>query len=297
MGAQLMKGKVWGDYAHKVRFPVFVEPKIDEIRVHVKIENEGSMFLSYAGKPLANMQFFAYAFTRLAYETGQKEFDCGILVNGNFNDSYRWVRSTRGVPDDLVDAEVEFSLYDLPGLPYTYKLRRPIIQRFAYQLDGYLRKDYPTAMASAPNAVLCAGAREVEEQFLYYRSRGLEGAMVKNPEHVYQRGKRTADWLKLKPENDADGVVIEIIEAVCGKDQPELGLREGDKLGRAGSVRLRMEDGSEACAHGIPHDLGRDMWVRPEKYISQWAEMKYMERDRQGGYRHPTFHRLREGKE
>ena len=121
--------------------------------------------------------------------------------------------------------------------------------------------------------------------------------MVKSLDHVYERGARIYGWLKYKPEEDADGVITELHEAICGKDQPHLGLRKGDRLGRIGSVTVRMADGSTASPHGIAFPLGRDMFDHPEKYIGQWCEFKYMEIDRQGGYRHPTFHRLREANE
>jgi hypothetical protein len=38
------------------------------------------------------------------------------------------------------------------------------------------------------------------------------------------------------------------------------------------------------------------MYANPEQYIGQWCEFKFMERDRAGGYRHPSLVRLREAK-
>lgn len=301
---QLMKGNVWHERRDAkdrkgnpiVTYPVMVEDKHDEIRCHVLVDltnphDQRIKFLSYSGKPLANMDRFCKLFSDLAKGTGYTEFDMGFECNGNFNDSYRWVRSTNGIPDDLKDATFKFYVFGLPG--YAFDLLSNQLARRT-EVANYA-KDWCSVPVLVPHCIVCENQFEVDLAFHAARHRGLEGVMVKQPDALYER-KRTDGWLKMKPEDDADGTITALHEAVCGTDQPELGLKVGDKLGRIGSVTIRMADGSEASPHGIPHELGRDMREHPEKYIGQWAEMKYMERDRQGGYRHPTFHRLREAK-
>lgn len=278
---ELMKGKVWHERKHKVTYPVYIEPKYDEIRCHV-IVRDSVEFLSYSGKPLANMQDFAEGFRDLSHLSGWREFDCGFLVNSNFNDSYRWVRSTRGLPDDLKGARTEFLLFDLPESEAQY------VRRLGQRLDVYyVSNEVPDIYIDVPMHTLCHDEAAVDAVYKSYRERGLEGGMVKTSDHLYQRGKRIDGWLKMKPENDADGVIRSLDEAISEDGQP---------LGRIGSITIVCEDGSTARPHGIAHDLGRRMFENPEEFIGQWAEFKYMERDRQGGYRHPTFNRLREAK-
>ena len=302
---QLMKGNVWHERCDArdrkgnpiVTYPVMVEDKHDEIRCHVLVDltnphDQRVKFLSYAGKPLANMDRFCKLFSDLAKGTGYTEFDMGFECNGNFNDSYRWVRSTKGVPEDLKDATFKFFMFGLSEQAGHDNLASQLARRNAVAKYATDWVSYPVLV---PDICWCDNQCEVDLAFHAARRRGLEGVMVKQAYALYER-KRTDGWLKMKPEDDADGVIIGLHEAVCGTDQPELSLKVGDKLGRIGSVTIRMADGSEASPHGIPHELGRDMLEHPEKYIGQWAEMKYMERDRQGGYRHPTFHRLREAK-
>lgn len=288
----LMKGHTWRDHSHKMTYPCVAEVKYDEIRCHVIVTPDEVKFLSYAGKPLANMvPYWDTLFRALSEVTGYSEFDLGFEVNGNFNDSYRWVRSTKGLPEDLRNAPTKFILFDLPEIEDAYALREFHMDRvveYAHHLHLYTMH--------RPLARTCLNKQEVDEFYVEMREAGYEGLMVKSMEHTYQRGKRIYGWLKMKPENDADGQIVGFEEAVCGKDQPEKGLKAGDLLGRIGSVLVHCEDGSQAAPHGIPHALGRDMYLHPEKYVGQWCEFKFMERDRQGGYRHPTFHRLREDK-
>ena len=304
--AELMKGHLWKDRRDAkdrkgnpiVTYPVYVEDKHDEIRCHVQVLHDelgypdGALFMSYAGKPLANMERFVDVFLTLSRGTGYKEFDLGFEVNGNFNDSYRWVRSTKGIPADLKDAKFKFLVFGLPEFSGKDTLRQQLSRRkdvVEYAADWVSVPFYMPRICSALDAA------EVEYEFNHARERGLEGIMVKQPEHLYER-KRTDGWLKMKPEDEADGVIVELIEATATVADPERGIAVGDPLGRIGSVRVRMEDGSEACPHGIAHDLGRAMYKNPLQYYGEWCEFKFMARDRQGGYRHPTFFRLREAK-
>lgn len=297
--ASLMKGNVWHERKDAkdrkgnpiVTYPVYVEDKHDEIRCHVRVFPPNVEYLSYAGKPLANMQRFDEIFITLKRGTGHQEFDMGFECNGNFNDSYRWVRSTKGVPEDLKDATFKFFVFGLPGNAgdtlAKQSQRRVEVAQYA--------KDWVSVPVLVPYSVKCRDALEVDTAFTMARLAGLEGVMVKQPNALYER-KRTDGWLKMKPEAEADGVIVELIEATATVADPERGIAVGDPLGRIGSVRVRMEDGSEACPHGIAHELGRDMQNNPGNYLGQWCEFKFMERDRQGGYRHPTFHRVREAK-
>jgi len=290
--AQLMKGHTWKARRSKMTYPAWVEIKHDEIRCHVQItlgDEPSVSYLSYAGKPLFNLGLFDQCWIELARTTGHLEFDTGFEANGTYNDSYRWVRSKNGLPDDLLKAPAHFLLFDIPNSSQPFEQRMTIRHSLACCAAS---TNNPTAFDERLWLFQPAGSwaheeESVEKMFTVARERGFEGLMVKSLGHLYERGKRTSGWLKVKPEDDADGVIVELIRAVS---------IEGVPLNRVGSVRIRMEDGSEACPHGLEHALGEDMWYNPEKYMGQWAEFRYMERDRQGGYRHPVWHRLREEK-
>lgn len=305
MAASLMKGNCWHERCDAkkrngdpvVTYPVYVEDKHDEIRCHVLVLHDerghpdGILFLSYAGKPLSNMERFEQAFLTLSRGTGYKEFDMGFECNGNFNDSYRWVRSTKGVPADLKDATFKFFVFGLPEHPCA------MYRQMQYRLEvAAYAKDWVLVPVLVPFFQTANSPAEVGGMFLNARARGREGVMVKQPHALYER-MRTDGWLKMKPEAEADGVITELLEAHATIDDPERGVRAGDALGRIGSVRVRMPDGSEACPHGIAHDLGVEMKRNPHAFLGEWCEFNYMERDRQGGYRHPTFKRLREAKQ
>lgn len=293
----LMKGKVYEEHKHKLVYPVIAEVKYDEIRLHVRYTKSfGVEFLSYAGKPLHNLEHWASGFKAFFEKSKLTGLDMGLLVNENFNDSYRWARSSRGVPKEKYDkatdtlhpalyhSMVQFYLFDIPESDLPYRDRRKLRQMYAHDLSDFLLMD-----VKEPEGWLVYSEDKLDALFVEVRERGLEGLMVKTPGHVYVAGcgARIDGWLKMKPSDPADGYIVKINRATS---------IEGVPLDRAGSIDVYLEDGSVASPAGIPHELGRDMLAHPEKYIGRWVEFSYMERDRQGGYRHPSFTRFREAK-
>lgn len=308
--AQLMKGETFKDALKLVRgqprfeYPLIVEEKADEIRCRVRWSREvpgGKVtFESYAGKPLHNLEHFEpmfWAYFRAVHPMPDNlhhctEFDVGVLVNGNFNDSYRYTRSSSGLPKEKFDKKtqttapalfpemVQFIIFDLP------ENQKPFIDRMIdidFAADG-LRHYGLNCIRPARSH--CTDEAQVWEAYARYRTLGKEGAMGKTLHHTYQR-RRTFDWMKIKPSEDHDGQITGFNEAVSESGQP---------LGRVGSINVTCADGSTAAPSGIPHALGKELWENQSRYVGQWIEFYCMERDRQGGYRHPIYHRFREDK-
>lgn len=306
----LMKGETWTDAQKLVRgkprfeYPLIVEVKADEIRCRVQFHKEthgegGAVvefvtYESYAGKPLHNLHYFDAPL--MAYFKAMwpvvTELDCGIEVNGNFNDSYRWTQSSTGIPQEKFDKKtgktspaldtsmVKFILFDLPAN------KKPFIDRrfdIDFAADG-LR--HHGLNCTRPIRWLCHTEAAVITQYEHYRGMGYEGAMGKTLDHLYER-KRTFGWMKIKPKETLDGVITGINRAHA---------LDGTPHDRAGSVSVRFEDGSTADCSGIGHALAADMWENQSAYVGQWAECERMEEDRAGGSRHPIFKRIREAK-
>ena len=297
---KLMKGETWQDACKLVRgqprfqYPVMVEAKADEIRCQVvrwlgcsKME-----YLSYAGRPLHNMTAFTERLREGLANMGLRELDIGILVNGNFNDSYRWVRSATGVPAEKYDKKtqrtapaldasmVQIIVFDAPELTHPFGDRMLILDDVAAALRQL------GLNATRPDRTLAHTEAEVLTCYEMYRQLGYEGAMAKTLDHVYAR-RRTFDWMKIKPKETFDGRITGFNEAVSEAGVPH---------GRVGSINVECADGSTASPAGIPHDLGRALWEDQARYVGQWIEFSCMEIDRKGGYRHPQYERFREDK-
>ena len=292
-----MKGKHWSErstFRRKLQYPVFVEPKADEIRVHVSVDMvaDAVTYRSYAGKPLYNLEFANDSFLQAARFVRVNEFDCGFSCNNNFDDSRSFVRSSKNFPDRLVSSHRVFYVYDLPTSPLLYMQRRCLIDN----LVGWCECSGIEHLVQLP-AYRAGSEADVLQFYTEFRELGYEGAMVKVMDHLYQIGKRSQDWLKMKPEDTADGKIVGFVEARATVPIPSRGVKVGDQLGRVGSVIVQLEDGTEARPHGIAHELGAEMLANPSKYLGEWCEFAFMERDTQGGYRHPVFRRIRDPKD
>lgn len=280
----LMKGHVFAKRKHKLTYPCSMEVKVDEIRLDVRREpQDGVSLRSYADKPLHNLGLWGARLATFMAAHRVNRLDMGVLVNKNFADTYRYVRSSKGTPGELHDAYVEFILFDVPDyteLPYIDRIQQR--RRLCNLLNDY---QVPTCV---PRRRVAMGEQDVHDYYAQVRSEGFEGLMVKSHDHHYQPGKRIDGWLKVKSEADADAFVTGVTEAVS---------EDGARLARVGSIQGRDEHGQKVSIPGIDHDTARSWWEDPTQIIGKWVEFQYMERDRQDGYRHPRFNRIREDKQ
>jgi bifunctional non-homologous end joining protein LigD len=141
---------------------------------------------------------------------------------------------------------------------------------------------------------------------------GLEGVMAKLAESVYESGKRSRDWLKIKSMRTDEFVIGGYSAAEKGRKDTFSSLLLGQfdakgKLIFSGHVGTGFDEQSLAELKkrldklkttrnpfaGEPPLNAPTTWVRPELV----AEIKYSERTQDGRLRIPVFLRLREDKE
>jgi len=147
-----------------------------------------------------------------------------------------------------------------------------------------------------------------EEFFRAVRARGLEGMMAKRADAPY-RGGRSRAWLKVRAERSDDFAVVGFTDpaghrtgfgalhlascrdgAYAYAGSVGTGFSEDD----LGSIRERLEAlrrRTPAAAGPVPKGRG-NRWVEPVLV----AEVRYLERTREGLLRHPVFVRLRDDK-
>jgi bifunctional non-homologous end joining protein LigD len=139
--------------------------------------------------------------------------------------------------------------------------------------------------------------------------KGYEGVIAKAPGSIYQPGKRTDKWLKVKNVTMQEAII-------CGYTLPQntrqyfgsliLGLYENKKLRYIGNVGTGFTEVSLSELHekmerirtnvnpfDPPQKLvgakGKPVWIRPELVCN----IKYMEWTSDGHLRHPVFMGLR----
>jgi len=151
-----------------------------------------------------------------------------------------------------------------------------------------------------------------KEGVLFYnvvREKGLEGIIAKQAQSLYDAGRRSRQWLKVKTRLTQEGVIAGFTEPGGGRKHfgaLVLGLFDGDELMYIGHVgggfsERDLKDIHEQLAPLIqkecpfkvtPETNARVTWVRPELVcevgLSGWTEDDVM--------RQPVFLRLREDK-
>jgi len=136
---------------------------------------------------------------------------------------------------------------------------------------------------------------------------GLEGVVGKHKASVYEAGKRSASWLKVKATQSAEFVVGGYTR---GKGSREslgallLGYWEGGKLRYASHVGSGFDDATLAQAKKRLEPLRRDTWPFAEKpelpNPTTWvepkvvAEVKFQNWTDEGSLRAPVFLRFRD---
>lgn len=280
---------------------VYVQPKRDEIRcvvtIHEDLDGAWVEYTSAQGKPLYNLSQFDGMWLALAKQQGVTVFDTGISVNENFDITRRVVRSST-VAYDLTGGTIihlwdkkptkknpagvmfyggtlnaKFWLYDLPECSKAFEDRHTTMVWMASGLPHI----------GVPETYLRRTVDSVESKYGHCIDAGLEGVMIKRADFQYKYGRST-DWMKMKPEEEKDGIITGFTEG------------QGKFNGLIGSATIDFGDGSSTSVSGMDDATRLDMSRNPDKYIGRVARIPYMQRDSQGGYRHPRWGGLHEDK-
>lgn len=291
-------GKVWADI------------KRDEFRCFAEIlgttPSAGGygLFFTASGKGQhANIPNAVHdLFVDIATEYGIGAIDCGLMVSDSFDLTRRTLKTNRvydltgsthhTILDKVTKAERESGaedvtvhsgplrlrvyLYDLPEHPGTFEERRRILRLLAAQNPEWLAVPEGEWVNSVEQARDC-----IEESI----GAGHEGMMFKRANYEWLP-TRTTDWMKGKLKDERDGEIVGFIPGKVGTEFE----------GLIGSVSIRFVDGSTADASGMSLPVRRDMTENPDRYIGKIAAMTFMQRDTQGGYRHPVYQKLHEDK-
>lgn len=287
---------------------VVLQIKRDEFRcvvdVNWKAKHEPAVtFTSASGKPLYNLDCFSALFIEMSHFYGTNRFDMGVCVNDSFDLTRRTVRASTK-PYDLTGQTSQviagkkksdpayytgplracFWFYDLPEVQSAYITRRGDMGILHLNFPDYTATPETEVIDVLDEGSIDAAVLRVNEVFGMARELGHEGLMVKRYDHQWEPKRCPDSWMKLKPNDEVDGRII-------GKTEGK-----GKFFGLIGSLICEAEDGSQFTISGMT-DAERVAFTQHfDLYLGQWVTATYMERDTQGGYRHPQFNRMHDEK-
>lgn len=117
-------------------------------------------------------------------------------------------------------------------------------------------------------------------------SKGGEGLMLRDPDSLYQQ-KRSKTLLKVKPSDDAEAIITNMIEGK-GKDEGTMGALK---------VHLKTNNSKKfKIGSGFTSKLRKNFWSKKNTFIGDTVTFGHKGLTSKGIPRHPTFIRLRANK-
>lgn len=261
---------------HEIQYPAYVSPKYDGIRATV----QGGKLLTASMKRVPN-QYVRSVLETLAFEG----FDGELVVGKSYGEGV-FQRTSSGIMSRAGEPDFTFIVFDVFAASVRYhqfetrlQWLRSIVEELFAGLPGTERLGIATYQR-------VWDADQLRDIVADYLEEGFEGAMVRPaPERGYYKAGRTtyADnlILKIKPEEDLDGVIVGFEEAMTNTNPAftaENGRTKRSKdsaglvpAGSLGALWLRTtEFGVVRCAPGaLSHDERRRIWQNQADYMGK----------------------------
>lgn len=264
-----MLAKEW-DPKRVKSWPVWVEPKLDGVRVLALVTKNSRqvLFYSRAGKFFTSFDHMKPQVLSIAQQLSKNDtvvFD-GEVVSGEFNKTSGEVRR-KEVP--CLDAV--YHIFDIPSISGTLRERRLQLNLLSLHNATSVRR---TTIISAGNE------QDVDRIYKGFLLSGYEGAVVKDPNSQYER-KRSFAWMKLKESKSIDASIISLFEG------------RGKYVGKLGGITVNHKGKEVNVGTGFTDEQRQSFWDNAKDLIGQTAEVVYQNETPDGSLRHPRFLRLR----
>jgi DNA ligase-1 len=201
-------------HGHKIKYPAYVQPKLDGLRCFVHVDGESVKLVSRTGKEFKSLGHIADAVSELVSVMGKSVGSFildGELYNHEFKEDFQGLVSAikRDKPKDDTHL-VQFHCYDYVAEGRDFEDRVVELQHMDQWLEDCRIQIVPTYSVD--------NLDEVVEQNSAWLEDGYEGSMIRNAKGGYQPNKRSPNLQKYKSFMDAE---FEIVGAVENKGKME----------------------------------------------------------------------------
>jgi DNA ligase-1 len=269
-----MLAKNWQDYMDQVVYPVYVQPKLDGLRL---IANKDGLW-TRNGKEYKSIPHIYEALRPLFKYNPKYVFDGEVYADkfsNDFNKICSLAKKTKPTKEDLLEASkhIEYHIYDFPFWDDNFSLRYQELQKVMGFCDHPLIKLVETKDVFDQKEVVKAYEEFIED--------GYEGAMVR-VDSKYEN-KRTKNLLKYKEFKDGEYEILDVVEGV------------GNRSGGAGAIVCRNKNGKifNSNIKGT-REFCKEMLLKKDDYIGKTATIKYFNLTPDGVPRFPYFMGVRD---
>jgi DNA ligase-1 len=221
-----MLAHTFAKQGHKIKYPCYVQPKLDGIRCIAILKNGKATLWSRTRKPITSCPHIILEIENLFK-------DKTVVLDGElYNHSYKAnfehiVHLVRQEEPDPQHMDVEFHVYDIPN-DQTFEERFKLLFR-----DLNTSKKKYLKMVETLRVLT---EEDVPDLYSRFKNEGFEGAMLRNADGLYVN-KRSYDLIKVKEMQDQEFEIIGIEEGrgklaghvgafICHIDNPTSDIKQ-----------------------------------------------------------------------
>lgn len=270
-----MLAKVWQDYKDEATFPVFVQPKLDGMRL---IANKEGLW-TRNGKEYKSIPHIYEALKPLFNFNPKYIFDGEVYADkfaNDFNKICSLAKKTKPTAEDIAESAVsiEYHIYDFPYWDDIFSKRHAELLKVAKHFKGDRLKLVETLEANS--------YKEIDHHYGNFVELGYEGLMVRM-DAAYEN-KRTKSLLKYKEFKDDEYEILDVVEGI------------GNRSGGAGAIVCKNKDNSTFHSNIKGNrDFCKAMLINKGDYIGKMGTIQFFNLTVDGVPRFPYFLRVREG--
>lgn len=265
----------------KLKYPCYVQPKLDGIRVVIK---DGQV-LSRSLKPIRN-EYVQKLFSGLDGIDGE-------LIVGDPLAPDVFQKTTSGVMSKEGEPDVTLYVFDVwdSELPYEERL-----VTLSERIGNHVH-------CKVVGSVICSNEQSVMDEANRRVTEGYEGVMLRSPEKVYKYGRATKnsqELLKWKPFEDDEFRVVGFVERMHNANEATVNAlgyveRSSSKEGKVpmdtlGALVLQWNENEVfECGTGFTDAQRKEIWDNKEAYLGSLAKIRYQAIGMKDKPRFPSF--------
>ena len=252
---RVMLAANYDDYKHKIKYPVYYQPKLDGIRC---VTSKPGM-ISRNGKPFRSAPHIYKELENFFYIDETFRFDgelyCNKLKN-DFNKIVSLVKRTKPTSEDLIESKkiIQYWIYDFPSSDKKFSERFNELTKLLSTINRTSLVLVPTYRAD--------NEEQLTKAFELFLEDGYEGQIIRI-DAPYEN-KRTKILLKRKEFIDCEFEICDVIEG------------EGNRTGTAGYFILKLDNGNTFRSNiKGPFDYLTELLLNKRQLIGKLATVKF----------------------
>ena len=240
-----MLAEKYKDFAHKIKFPAFVSPKLDGLRCITNTKKKKKESFSRGGKPIDSIGHI---------HTSLVEYEDIFSLDGElYNHEVKFQKIISNVKRKQEDTGlIQYHVYDVMIPHETFATRYKFLQENLPINESV--KLVPAYVVNNEDDIL--------RYFKQFLEEGYEGAMVRANDCKYKHG-RSQELLKFKEFSDDEFEIVGVTNGV------------GKCENQAVFVCVTKEGSKFNCKIKGPDEYREEILLKPKNYIGQQLTVSY----------------------